>query len=135
MIRRPPRSTLFPYTTLFRSLVFVQGRECAAARRARLGERIGAGAMRNAAQPVEIRAAALTERRHQLTQLRMHARAVVALVVVLADHLPVRGHLVADRMSDPQLAQGVARQALGNSAELPLQWHGSGWGQVQEHET
>src|SRR3989442_2625431 len=29
MIRRPPRSTLFPYTTLFRSLVFV-GRVVAA---------------------------------------------------------------------------------------------------------
>src|SRR2546427_4925937 len=27
MIRRPPRSTLFPYTTLFRSLVFVVSRE------------------------------------------------------------------------------------------------------------
>src|SRR3712207_7839631 len=26
MIRRPPRSTLFPYTTLFRSLVGAQGR-------------------------------------------------------------------------------------------------------------
>src|SRR3989449_2595741 len=26
MIRRPPRSTLFPYTTLFRSLVQVEGR-------------------------------------------------------------------------------------------------------------
>src|SRR2546426_5541736 len=26
MIRRPPRSTLFPYTTLFRSLVFAVGR-------------------------------------------------------------------------------------------------------------
>src|SRR3712207_5173956 len=26
MIRRPPRSTLFPYTTLFRSVVFVTGR-------------------------------------------------------------------------------------------------------------
>src|SRR5258708_27271356 len=26
MIRRPPRSTLFPYTTLFRSSVFYQGR-------------------------------------------------------------------------------------------------------------
>src|SRR3989442_11334051 len=25
MIRRPPRSTLFPYTTLFRSLVFAGG--------------------------------------------------------------------------------------------------------------
>src|SRR3712207_7072303 len=31
MIRRPPRSTLFPYTTLFRSL----GRQAAADRRAR----------------------------------------------------------------------------------------------------
>src|SRR5256885_9037045 len=29
MIRRPPRSTLFPYTTLFRSFV-PRGRECAA---------------------------------------------------------------------------------------------------------
>src|SRR3712207_8565016 len=26
MIRRPPRSTLFPYTTLFRSLLHLQGR-------------------------------------------------------------------------------------------------------------
>src|SRR3712207_8582936 len=26
MIRRPPRSTLFPYTTLFRSIVLVKGR-------------------------------------------------------------------------------------------------------------
>ena len=25
MIRRPPRSTLFPYTTLFRSLPFIKG--------------------------------------------------------------------------------------------------------------
>src|SRR2546429_1627087 len=28
MIRRPPRSTLFPYTTLFRSRVEVNGRRC-----------------------------------------------------------------------------------------------------------
>src|SRR2546429_2622724 len=27
MIRRPPRSTLFPYTTLFRSRVFVPGED------------------------------------------------------------------------------------------------------------
>src|SRR5690349_24565118 len=25
MIRRPPRSTLFPYTTLFRSVIFLRG--------------------------------------------------------------------------------------------------------------
>src|SRR2546422_2187618 len=29
MIRRPPRSTLFPYTTLFRSALFAQRRESA----------------------------------------------------------------------------------------------------------
>src|SRR3712207_8717536 len=27
MIRRPPRSTLFPYTTLFRSILWVNGHE------------------------------------------------------------------------------------------------------------
>src|SRR2546426_1587119 len=32
MIRRPPRSTLFPYTTLFRSLLFHRGGARAAAR-------------------------------------------------------------------------------------------------------
>src|SRR5258708_25693029 len=32
MIRRPPRSTLFPYTTLFRSLKLVQARAEAAAK-------------------------------------------------------------------------------------------------------
>src|SRR2546430_8244018 len=29
MIRRPPRSTLFPYTTLFRSLIWIQRGVCA----------------------------------------------------------------------------------------------------------
>src|ERR1700730_10268608 len=90
--------------------------------------------MGDAAQPVEVRAAALTERRHQGAQLRMHARAVIALVVVLAQHFPVRGHFVADRMTDPQLIQGVAREALGNSGELLLQGHGPGGRQIQEHE-
>src|SRR5260370_29007501 len=36
MIRRPPRSTLFPYTTLFRSAICLVGRfgfKCSAARR------------------------------------------------------------------------------------------------------
>src|SRR5438477_5827205 len=31
MIRRPPRSTLFPYTTLFRSTCFIRGQEKAPA--------------------------------------------------------------------------------------------------------
>src|SRR3712207_6988846 len=39
MIRRPPRSTLFPYTTLFRSIVV--GTERATARGGRLAHRNG----------------------------------------------------------------------------------------------
>src|SRR3712207_7121144 len=44
MIRRPPRSTLFPYTTLFRSLPLGRGRRGSAGRRggrARRDERAG----------------------------------------------------------------------------------------------
>src|SRR2546427_7909526 len=36
MIRRPPRSTLFPYTTLFRSVVRLVGRAAAQARARRV---------------------------------------------------------------------------------------------------
>src|SRR5438552_17648988 len=36
MIRRPPRSTLFPYTTLFRSLT-LRGSACNACARSRMG--------------------------------------------------------------------------------------------------
>src|SRR5258707_5959548 len=47
MIRRPPRSTLFPYTTLFRSRRRTCRRPCAAARTA--GRRTPRGAERSAA--------------------------------------------------------------------------------------
>src|SRR5256885_11063813 len=39
MIRRPPRSTLFPYTTLFRSLRVLRGRGRAARGRCRVRDR------------------------------------------------------------------------------------------------
>src|SRR2546428_2372534 len=39
MIRRPPRSTLFPYTTLFRSLALQHRAEIPGARRTRGGAR------------------------------------------------------------------------------------------------
>src|SRR5688572_31040730 len=42
MIRRPPRSTLFPYTTLFRSLEARYNRACAAVQSANLGEGVTA---------------------------------------------------------------------------------------------
>src|SRR5258706_1296127 len=39
MIRRPPRSTLFPYTTLFRSLLIYSGIHSRAAAESRLKQR------------------------------------------------------------------------------------------------
>src|SRR5438309_9239309 len=44
MIRRPPRSTLFPYTTLFRSWVFISGVTAfSPAARSGINSRIDAG--------------------------------------------------------------------------------------------
>src|SRR3712207_8567119 len=40
MIRRPPRSALFPYTTLFRSVVDALEGRCAPRRQAALGEQL-----------------------------------------------------------------------------------------------
>src|SRR3712207_9583749 len=40
MIRRPPRSTLFPYTTLFRSIGFGKAGKTLAAKMAQLGKRV-----------------------------------------------------------------------------------------------
>src|SRR3712207_8432195 len=44
MIRRPPRSTLFPYTTLFRSLTARRGDALGRAMRASIEQRIAGGA-------------------------------------------------------------------------------------------
>src|SRR2546422_4321177 len=61
MIRRPPRSTLFPYTTLFRS----------AARAASLGRPGGRGGLR-AGQPALRRAAVRSEEHTSELQSRLH---------------------------------------------------------------
>src|SRR3712207_7504199 len=45
MIRRPPRSTLFPYTTLFRSDLLAQAGVPATDRGAALGRHLGSGAL------------------------------------------------------------------------------------------
>src|SRR5258706_5386794 len=58
MIRRPPRSTLFPYTTLFRSLQAI-GREVG----------ISPGAVAQAAQALDVRSEEHTSELQSLTNL------------------------------------------------------------------
>src|SRR3712207_7758363 len=53
MIRRPPRSTLFPYTTLFRSIEFTIERGKLWMLQTRVGKRTAAAAFTIAAQLVD----------------------------------------------------------------------------------
>src|SRR3712207_8650454 len=48
MIRRPPRSTLFPYTTLFRSVAAVAVRDRLGAQQAEVGAAMGLGQVHGA---------------------------------------------------------------------------------------
>src|SRR5438552_19202165 len=72
MIRRPPRSTLFPYTTLFRSLGCGEGRLVRELLRDRTFERI-------VGVDVSSRALALAARRLRLDELAPAMRARVEL--------------------------------------------------------
>ena len=57
-------------------------------------------------------------RRGDLAQLRVDQRAVVALVVVLGDHLPVRRDLVGVPVGEHQRRRVVRRDELGQVAEV-----------------
>src|SRR5215472_6912468 len=74
-------------------------------------EGVSAGPVRDACVPVET-AAAPAKRRDKLTQLGVHRAAVVALVVVLQDYLPVRGDLVDEPVSGPQVCQRVRSEPV-----------------------
>src|SRR3712207_7816740 len=90
MIRRPPRSTLFPYTTLFRSLVGV-GAACAASRLGHVEQ-----------QPLDHRAVDV-EHRFQFTQ--------VAVLVGAAHAVGARA-VAGGRRSEEHTSELQSRQYL-----------------------
>ena len=89
--------------------------------------------MRNAVIPCESRAAVLAESRNERAQLGMHRSAVIALVVVLDEDLPVRLDVVDDLMPNAHIAQRVTSYPLGNGAELLCQRDGRRVAQVDEY--
>src|SRR5256886_12421968 len=82
MIRRPPRSTLFPYTTLFRSLPGVSFEETALSvhskKKARTRRRRAAPEPRTSAGAREASAAAGAARACLKAQIQRHLRAQLA---------------------------------------------------------
>ena len=95
------------------------------------GERGRAVPMGDPGLPVEP-AAAVLEGRHHLAQLRMHGAAVVALVVVLDDDLPVREDVVRDAPGRAEVLERIVPGPLRDAAELVDE--GPGRGQVDENE-
>src|SRR3712207_8532195 len=80
MIRRPPRSTLFPYTTLFRSRAAADLRQ-RLRRAARRGVREGAGAGRAADRAARVRAPARARSEEHTSELQSRQYLVCRLLL------------------------------------------------------
>src|SRR3712207_7261691 len=76
MIRRPPRSTLFPYTTLFRSIHAAGERDAAERRARRLDQRAVERDVRQrlSQQDIEVARQGFTRRRHDGARDRKSTR-------------------------------------------------------------
>ena len=104
-----------------RALLLGQAGERRAVAGAGARERERALLLRDAGVPVEPGAAPFLERGDDLAQLGVHRPAVVALVVVLHQDLPVGGHVVDDAARRAQVGQRVVRDAAGRGVELRRQ--------------
>jgi hypothetical protein len=112
-------------------LLLAETGERRALRGAAPGERGRAVPMGDPGLPVEP-AAAVLEGRDHLAQLRMHGAAVVALVVVLDDDLPVREDVVRDAPGRAEVLERIVPGPIRDAAELVGE--GPGRGQVDEDE-
>ena len=61
--------------------------------------------------PIKVIAAALSECRHNATELGMDGSTVVALVVIFNYDLPVGRYLVANAFAYPQITERITLQA------------------------
>src|SRR4029453_12866514 len=100
-----------------------QPRKRRACRSSARRERPGARPMWYAVVPVETRAPALAESRNERAQLRVHRSAVIALVVILHDDLPVRLDVVHDLRAAAQVVQRIADQPVERTVELFAKRH------------
>src|SRR2546422_6072720 len=99
MIRRPPRSTLFPYTTLFRSLL--------AAARAQHGERPG-------------RVPAPARAEHRRVEHRLHQQVLRRLGLQVLEHVLEREAVLGAERQDDRVLGGGRLQLEVEAAAEPL---------------
>src|SRR3989449_5620727 len=109
MIRRPPRSTLFPYTTLFRSLPGARARRVQGELLAVLGRDDGGGRSR-APRPPPARAV------ERLAASRRDLRAAAAGDAARVPERPRRGRRAAPRRREGGDVQGLRAGPLARAA-------------------
>src|SRR3712207_4262490 len=115
MIRRPPRSTLFPYTTLFRSRLGL----------ALAGARVGVRALAADRQALAMAQAAVAGEVHQPLDVHRGLAAKVALdIVVAVDRLADVQDLLVGQVLDPlfrrdaELGDDVLGRGLADSVDI-----------------
>src|SRR3712207_7650368 len=89
MIRRPPRSTLFPYTTLFRSPLVGAGRVGSRSLGARVGaveDRVGDHGQRLGRGPAAVQLGALEDRKKHTSELQSRQYLVCRLLLEKKKH-------------------------------------------------
>src|SRR5262249_50768072 len=106
------------FTLVASLLLLAQCGERCAVGGAAAGEGERTLAVVNALVPIKVRAAILAKRRYHFAQLGMHARTVVALVVVFHDDLPVGGDNVSQLARTTQLRQWIALYSIRNRPKL-----------------
>src|SRR2546421_611689 len=99
MIRRPPRSTLFPYTTLFRST---------------LGRQVGGRALRVVLRVGEAR----LHRRDRITCVRLGGGVLALVLLTKEGRQRDRRQDPDDQNDDEELDQGETLLVLGALAQL-----------------
>src|SRR5258708_30968883 len=99
MIRRPPRSTLFPYTTLFRSLAGAAARSGGAARRGLAGRRRRSAIGKGVIARSEEHTSELQSPDHLVCRLLLEKKKNIAHTYVTLPQRTVSSHRRAGRLA------------------------------------
>src|SRR2546428_11958858 len=123
MIRRPPRSTLFPYTTLFRSRIALAGRVPDPSTLMKLTKRLGPGLLEEL--NAELLALAVERKVLRSRRLRVDTTVLEADIRSPTDS-GLCAHAVSRLTRLARRGQGGGGGARGAAARAPLPGRGAG---------
>src|SRR5947207_4608698 len=96
MIRRPPTSTLFPYTTLFRSRIFPDGRNPQSKQSNAAGRRLARSARRRRDRYLQRRGKLMGRSEEHTSELQSHSDLVCRLLLEKKKKIQKRSEVQAN---------------------------------------